>query len=129
MAAPYSIDLRQKVLLALQEGNKSQREIAELFHVSESFVEALLRRLRATGGIAPKPHAGGPPPRIDDKARQHLGEWLAAQPDLTLEELAERLQRECGIHACVSLVCRVLQQLGLPRKKRQSTPQSVTRKK
>jgi transposase len=100
-----------------------------LFHVSKSFVESLLRRLRATGSIAPKPHAGGPPPRIDDKARQHLCAWLAAQPDLTLEELAGRLQRECGLQACVSLVCRVLQQLGLPRKKRLSTPRSATRKK
>jgi transposase len=129
MAAPYSVDLRQKILLALEDGGKSQREIAELFHVSQSFVESLLRHVRATGRIEPRPPAGGPPPRIDVQARQRLRQWVAAQPDLTLEEAAERLQRECGIHACVSLVCRVLQKLGLPRKKRHSTPRSATRKK
>lgn len=129
MAAPYSVDLRQKIFLALEDSGKSQREIAELFHVSESFVESLLRRLRATGRLDPKPHAGGPPPRIDSNACQRLREWLAAQPDLTLEELAERLRRECGIQACVSLVCRVLQKLELPRKKRRSMPPSATRKK
>jgi transposase len=67
MAAPYSVDLRQKILLALESEGKSQREIAELFHVSRSFVESLLRRLRATGRIEPKPHAGGLPSRLDDK--------------------------------------------------------------
>ena len=72
---------------------------------------------------------GGPPPRIDEQARQRLREWLAEQPDLTLDELAERLQRECGIHACLSLVCRVLQKLGLPRKKRRSMRRNVTRTK
>lgn len=129
MAVPYSVDLRHKILLALEEGGKSQREIAELFHVSESFIESLLRRVRTTGRVDPKPHAGGPPPRIDESARQRLRAWLAEQPDLTLEEVAERLQRECGIHVCVSLVCRVLQTLGLPRKKRHSTPLSATRQK
>lgn len=127
MAAPYSVDLRQKILLALQEGGKSQREIAALFHVSQTFVESLLRQVRATGRIEPKPATGGPPPRIDVQARQRLREWLAEQPDMTLEELAERLQRECGVHACLSLVCRVLQKLGLPRKKRHCTPPNATR--
>jgi transposase len=62
MAAPYSVDLHQKILLALESEVKSQREIAELFHVSRSFVESLLRR------IEPKPHAGGLPSRLDDNA-------------------------------------------------------------
>ena len=60
MVVPYSVDLRQKILLALEDGGKSQREIAELFHVSQSFVEALLRRVRAIGrpgdGRSPTAH-------------------------------------------------------------------------
>jgi transposase len=45
--APYSVDLRQKILQAVQNGGRSQRGIAELFHVfhvSLSFVESLLRQ-------------------------------------------------------------------------------------
>ena len=84
MAAPYSVDLRRKILLVLDEGGKSQREVAELFHVSLAFVETLLRRLRAGGDIAPKPHAGGRASRLDPPARQQLHTWLAAQPDLRL---------------------------------------------
>lgn len=123
------MDLRRKILLALEDGDKSQREVAELFHVSQSFVESFLRHVRSTGRLEPKPRVGGPLPRIDDHARQRMRLWLAEQPDLTLEEVAARLRRECGIHACVSLVCRVLQKLGLPRKKRRSMRPSAIRTK
>jgi transposase len=47
----------------------SQRAIAELFGVSVSFVEQLVRRYRTVGDIAPKPHAGGQRPRLDPKAQ------------------------------------------------------------
>jgi transposase len=93
MAAPYSVDLRQKILLALESEGKSQREIAELFHVSRPFVESLLRRMRATGRIEPKPHAGGLPSRLDDNARQHLRTWLAEQPDRTTARSSARERR------------------------------------
>lgn len=129
MAAPYSVDLRQKILLALEEGGKSQREVAELFHVSLTFVETLLRRMRAGDGIAPKPHAGGQPSRLDGAARERLRAWLAEQPDLTLAELAERLRHECGIPTCLSHLCRILQKLKLPRKKRCSTRVNAPRPK
>jgi transposase len=63
--AAYSIDLRQKILHAYTRGLGSQRALADLFGVSLSFVEKLLRRHRTTGDIAPKPHAGGQRPRLD----------------------------------------------------------------
>jgi transposase len=61
----YSTDLRQKLLHACERRLGSQRALADLFGVSRSFVEKLLRRYRMTGDIAPKPHAGGQKPRLD----------------------------------------------------------------
>lgn len=127
--APYSVDLRQKVVQAYEGGGKSQREIAEDFHVSLSFVESLLRRVRTSGRVDPRPAAGGPASRIDERARQHLREWLAAQPDLTLEELVARLDHTFGIRVCVSRLCGVLQELALRRKKRHSMRRSKTARK
>lgn len=127
--APYSVDLRQKVLQAHESDGKSQRQIAEDFHVSLSFVESFLRRVRTTGELAPKPPAGGPSSRIDERARQCLRDWLAEQSDLTLEELVERLDHPLGIRVCASRLCRVLQKLGLRRKKRHSTHRSGTARK
>jgi hypothetical protein len=65
---PYSIDLRQKILHACERRLGSQRALADLFGVSLSFIEKLLRRHRATGDIAPKPHAGGPRSLLDGAA-------------------------------------------------------------
>ena len=58
----YSFDLRQKILRACDQRLGSQRAMATLFGVSQSFIEKLLRRRRTTGDIAHAPMraAGGP---------------------------------------------------------------------
>jgi transposase len=123
--APYSIDLRQKILQAYERGEGSQRRLAELFDVSISFVEKLFMQLRRTGHVEPKPHAGGTASRINAAGRLCLQQWLWQQPDLTLAELAARLDDALGIHVSMSSVCRALQELGLPRKKSRSMPRSA----
>ena len=125
---PYSIDLRQKVFQACERGVGSQRMVAELFGVSVSFVEKLLIQFRSTGQFEPRPHAGGTPSRIDAPARQRLQQWLQEQPDLTLAELTERLDHTLGIQVSLARCCRVLKEMGLPRKKRLSTRASATAK-
>jgi transposase len=49
--AAYSIDLQQKILQARERRLGSQRALADLFGVSLSFVEKLLRRYRTTGSL------------------------------------------------------------------------------
>lgn len=124
--APYSLDLRQKVVGAWERGMGSQRQIADVFGVSVSFVEKLLMQLRRTGQLAPKPHAGGKRPRLGEPARERMREWLQEQPDLTLAELAERLERELEVKVGLPWICRVLQAMGLPRKKSRFTPPNGT---
>ncbi|MCK0505396.1 helix-turn-helix domain-containing protein [Aromatoleum anaerobium] len=124
--APYSIDLRQKVVDAYERGVGSQRQVAELFGVSISFVEKLFMRLRSTGAVAPKPHAGGKRSRLDEAARQRLAQWLHTQSDLTLNELAQRLKTELDIPIGLPRLCRVLKQMQLSRKKRRSMRRNVT---
>src|SRR5689334_3456667 len=91
----YSIDLRQRVIDACDEGIDSRSEIAERFSVSESWIRRLLQRRRDTGSIAPRPHKGGRTPAYDEDGLKRLAEAVAARPDATLVELA----RACGV-AC-----------------------------
>ncbi|MDB5743132.1 MAG: Transposase [Polaromonas sp.] len=58
-----------------------------------------------------------------------LERWLQEQPDLTLAELAERLQSEGGPAVSTPTLCRTLQRLGLRRKKRPYTPPSGTQRR
>lgn len=109
----YSLDLRQRVAEACDEGSLTRPEIAALLQVGESWIRRLLQRRRATGSLAPQPHAGGAPAALTAKQRQRLADLVAADPDATLAELAQRLR----VAVSVPTVWRVLLLLGLPRKK------------
>ena len=110
----YSTDLRERILAAVERGQGSLRELADLFLVSLSCIVRLLRRYRASGSLLPKPHAGGPCPLLDTDACQRLRDLVREQPDATLAELQARL----GIPCSLSTLCRCLQRLGLSRKKK-----------
>lgn len=124
--AAYSIDLRQKILRACEQRFGSQRTIADVFGVSLAFVEKVLRQHRTTGNIAPKPHAGGQKPRLDSAAHTVIRHLVGDNPDATLQELCAGVAAETGVRVSVPTMCRVLQRLGLPRKKSHSTPASRT---
>lgn len=59
MPAPYSTDLRQRVIDAYEAKEGSQRQLAERFKVSLSFIKRLIRRYGDTGQVTPLPRGGG----------------------------------------------------------------------
>jgi transposase len=59
MPAPLSTDLRQRIIAAYDAKEGSQRQLAERFKVSPSFIRDLMRHDRETGSVQPKPHGGG----------------------------------------------------------------------
>jgi transposase len=129
MPARYSLDLRQRIVQACERGTHSQRDVAELFNVSLSFVEALLHYYRYSGGeLIRARRRRGPPARLNDTHREQLRRWLAEQSDLTLKELSARLQARTGMVVSEPTLCRVLQQMGVRRKKRPYMPQSGTQR-
>ena len=114
MGRPYSEDLRERIVRAV-EGGESRRRAASVFGVSPSCVVKLLRRWRDTGSVSPAPQ--GPPKR--SKLDGH-GEWLLAliadQPDITLGEVRARLM-ERGVSACVSTIWYFFDDCGISFKK------------
>jgi transposase len=116
----YSQDLRDRVADALKASELSQRAIAKRFGVSRPFVERLSARLRDTGSCAALPHAGGRTRTLAPYATWLRAE-VARQPDVSLEELCERVQHVHRVQANPSMMCRELQRLDLPRKKSRST--------
>jgi transposase len=123
--AAYSIDLRQKILHAYERRLGSQRALADVFGVSLSFIEKVLRRYRTTGELGPKPHAGGQTPRLDAAAQVLIRQRVHASPDATLEELCAYVADTTGVRVSLATMCRLGQRLDLPRKKSRSTPASV----
>jgi transposase len=122
----YSLDLRQKILRAYDQRLGSQRAIAALFGVSQSFVEKLLRRRRTTGDVAPRRHAGGRRPICNETALAIIHRLVQEQPDATLAELCERLWAQQGLRVSVPTMGRLVIVPSLPRKKSRSMPVNRT---
>jgi transposase len=123
---PYSQDLRDRIIQALEAGTATQRAIAERFCVSGAFVEKLWQRWRRSGRSAAKPHAGGRQRHLRDHL-EVLRTEVAKQPDATLAELRDRVIAAQGPSVSTATICRALQRLQLPRKKSRSMPRNGTR--
>ncbi len=95
MARPYSRDLRERVVGAV-EGGLSRNRAAKLFGVAVSTVIDWVDAWREEGRLVAKPMGGDHSSRLKGE-RDWLLERVAAAPDLTLEEirveLAERGKR------------------------------------
>ncbi len=113
----YSLDLRQRVVSAYENGVETILEVAERFEVSQSFIKKLLRRKRTTGEIAPVGHRGGQPKRLSEQHRQWILKTVLAEPDITLGELQEQLLSDKNAAVSVATLWRELQSLNLRRKK------------
>lgn len=117
MPAPLSVDLRQRVIAAYQAKEGSQRQLAERFKVSLSFIRDLSRHYRQTGTVEPKPHGGGALTKLGEAHLPILQSLIEAQPDALLEELCERFAQKTGIRVSASTMQRAGYRLGLSVKK------------
>jgi transposase len=116
---PYPMEFRLLVAAAYDECGSSL-EVAEEYGCSESWVRRLVQRRREDGSLAPRTPKRPDTRKLDDADLGQLRTLIAAKPDMTLAELAGAL----GNKASVPTVWRATQALGLPLKKRPSTPPS-----
>ncbi|WP_448265194.1 helix-turn-helix domain-containing protein [Nostoc sp. DSM 114159] len=117
MPAAYSTDLRQRVIEAYKANEGSQRQLADRFKVSLSFVQRLIRRHRTTGQVAPKPHRGGAIAKITVESLPIVQQLVNEQPDALLAELCERFVERSGLTVSVPTMHRAVHRLGLTTKK------------
>jgi transposase len=129
MAKAFSDDLRRRFLSAYEWGEETLEELAERFMVSLAYGKKLRGQFRRTGQMERIEQRRGKPRKLLDEHREQLRRWLAAVPDLTLEQLREKLEQERGLVISRAQVARVLQRMGLKLKKSHSTPRSATRTK
>lgn len=92
---PYSQDLRDRVLRALERGERPSH-VARRFEVSRSWVHEVRRRLEAEDRRTSLP-MGGHRTSVVAPVEAEIRAWLTERPDMTLAEMCERLQLEHGI--------------------------------
>lgn len=119
MPAPYSNDLRLRVMDAVRSG-MIYEDVAAQFRVSNSTILRWVRRLRESGSYAALPMGGKKPFVLADE-RDWLLERLAAKPDLTLRELHAELH-DRSVEVSYFALWNIVRRAGLRLKKRPSTP-------
>jgi transposase len=117
-----SVDLRERILAAYDEGGVTREDVARRFRVSLGMVKKLIQQRRHTGSIAHRHRLAGRKPRIVPGHQRQMRALLGQKPDLTLKELRHALELDCSLQA----IHVVLGKMGLTYKKRLSAPPSKT---
>ena len=121
---PYSRDLRQRVVDAYEALEGSVRELAQRFKVDPKTVQNYLNLKRETGSVEPRPHGGGPAPKLDDAGVRELRAVVEEKSDRTLDEIANELDRRRQVRVGRTTVWRLLDRLGITRKKKRNMPRN-----
>jgi transposase len=123
MPKPYSPDLRQKVIDAIELDGMRKSEVSLTFGVSRNTIDLWLKRKAATGSLAPSTVSNPVRERkITDWQRfrsfaeQHRHKTQAQMAELWPGEISQRT------------ISRALQQINWTRKKRLTATSSVTRR-
>ena len=114
MVRPYSLDLRERVVLAVEDGVPC-RSVAATFGVSVASVVKWSQRFRATGSAKAKP-MGGKRPYALEPERDWLLKRVTESPDITLRALAAELAGR-GVNVSHYAVWHVLAREGITFKK------------
>src|SRR5215470_8076283 len=116
MGKPYSMDLRERVVGAV-EGGMSTGAAAKRFSVGKATAGAWARLKRATGSVAP-PKQGKPKGSVLDAHSDFIFALIEENPDVTLDEMAARLADERAVTVVRTAVWKFLDRRDMTHKKR-----------
>lgn len=122
MAKSLSVDLRQRVIAAIDSG-LSCRAAAERFGVSAASAIRWRDRQKKAGDLTPQKQGGDRRSRRIEEHSQLILDAVAAKSDITLVELRGKLI-EHGVAAGVASLWRFFKRRKITLKKRRRTPPS-----
>ena len=122
----YPLELRQRVINAVDNKIATRKEIAETFAVSTSWIRKLLQRRKKTGTLEPSTRTQGRKPAFSGADLEQLNNFVQENPDSTLEQIKEHFSGkvDCSIVA----IHNALKRLGWHYKKNRYEQVSKTEK-
>jgi transposase len=118
---PLSVDLRKRVVAAVGEEGMSRRAAADRFGVSIASAIRWVSALQERGSCAPLPMGGD---QRSGRVEAHAGYLLGLvrrEPDLTLVEICDRLERVRGEAVSPSMIWRFFDRHDITFKKSRRT--------
>jgi len=129
MAKSYADDLRRKLLQAHDRGEGTLEQLAERFSVSVPWAWKISAQRKRSGQMERIEQRRGGGRKVTLEVRERLRGWVQTQPDATLTELQQKLEKAHHLHVSIGRLWQVLRQMGLRLKKSHSTPANATRKR
>ena len=120
-----SLDLRQRIVTALEAGDK-RADIATRFQISESSVYRIQRQWKSGGDLSPKKRPGRGL-ALKDEELPLLQTLVQQQADPTGATLVQAWKHTRGTRIGLSTMHRALHRLKMSFKKRAAAPVSATR--
>jgi transposase len=117
MPAPYSVDLRKKIIESYKTENITQADLAQRFKISESSVKRYLVLDRKKSDLTPKTEGKGRPRSIDESGDALLKEIIEANPTITLADLSKAFYKKSKIKVGRSVLSRACQRIEMHHKK------------
>lgn len=117
MPAPYSLDLRIKVIEQYNSGNVTQEEASNIFQIGTSTIKRWLKKYKETGNLLPSYENQGRPSRIDENGLATIKQAINTNNNITLEDLSAIYFKKHKVKVGRSVLSRVLIKLKLYRKK------------
>jgi transposase len=114
----YSIDLRERVVAAVQRGI-SKAQTARTFGVGATSVKRYVNLAQQGRSLEPGKAPGRESKKLGQSGMRLLEEDLHGRPTVTYEDRARLLHRLLGIEVSKATVCRAVRRLGYTRKKDQ----------
>jgi len=111
------MDLREKIVSAMEEGGSSVRKVAARFKVGKNLVQKLVRQNATSGHVRPGKQGGSMVSPILQYQEQ-LVEIVAQHHDATLAEYCELLADKTDLWVSTTTMFRTLERLNLTRKKK-----------
>jgi putative transposase len=126
MAKPYSMDLRDRVIQAIEAGH-SQSAVANILKIGRRTVVRYVEVWRTTGHVAPKKFGGHKKHKLAEHA-DTVQALVKAEPDQTLAELQAKLEK-VKIKVSASAIDRFLKASKITYKKNSVRDRTKTRRR
>jgi transposase len=123
----YSVDLRQRIVDAVQVEGATIESVSERFCVSPSSVKRYKHQFQESGSLAPKPRPGRPLKIKPDQENQ-IEKLVASRTDWSLQRLCDAWQQQSGVSIPFGVMARTLARLKISYKKRAASPKKETRR-
>jgi transposase len=118
MGKPLSMDLRRRVIDAVDNGEGTLKEIATHFRVGRTTICDILRRERLTGSIAPSQVRGHAPRVLTEADLEVIRQLVVDAPDATIPELTAAYNALAMRSVSATTIGRAIRGMKLTRKKR-----------